>query len=221
MLATQATHLTPTQRARRKRILQATSDIVAVKGYEGMIMRDVAHRAEVSPTTLYNLYNTKDDLLLAALQQKIVVAWSKAAALEPELGFSRIMLQNELSVAETTEQPEFARAITRVLYRARQGDQITQVLISESERALEESLQMMSVSGQLNCPDMRWLSRNLVRSFWGHYFAWSSDLLQLDHLAAEIERSYLLHFLPFAQGNLAQQLRSRLLELTRLAYEIA
>ena len=44
--------LTPNQQERRRRILGAARGLVAKNGYDGMIMRDVAMRAKVSPTTL-------------------------------------------------------------------------------------------------------------------------------------------------------------------------
>ena len=56
--------LTPRQESRRHRILLVAREMVADHGYEGMVMSEVAERADVSPTTLYNLYNTKDELLL-------------------------------------------------------------------------------------------------------------------------------------------------------------
>ena len=55
--------LTPRQEDRRDRILGVARQMVADYGYGGMVMSEVAERAEVSPTTLYNLYNTKDELL--------------------------------------------------------------------------------------------------------------------------------------------------------------
>ena len=61
--------LTPRQEDRRQRILASARDLVADQGYDGMVMSQVAERAGVSPTTLYNLYNTKDQLVLEALRE--------------------------------------------------------------------------------------------------------------------------------------------------------
>ena len=61
--------LTPKQEERRQRILRAARDMVADHGYEGMVMSQVAERAGVSPTTLYNLYNTKDQLVMESLRE--------------------------------------------------------------------------------------------------------------------------------------------------------
>ena len=54
--------LTPRQEVRREKILSAARKLVASQGYDGMVMSDLAEVAEVSPTTLYNLFNTKDEL---------------------------------------------------------------------------------------------------------------------------------------------------------------
>ena len=59
--------LTARQEVRREKILSAARKLVASQGYDGMVMSDLAESAEVSPTTLYNLFNTKDELLLEAL----------------------------------------------------------------------------------------------------------------------------------------------------------
>ncbi|MBT4494698.1 MAG: helix-turn-helix transcriptional regulator, partial [Gammaproteobacteria bacterium] len=61
--------LTPKQEDRRHRILSAARDMVADHGYEGMVMSQVADRAGVSPTTLYNLFNTKDQLVMESLRE--------------------------------------------------------------------------------------------------------------------------------------------------------
>ena len=63
--------LTPRQRERRARILQTARELIDESGYAGMTTRELAARAGVSATTLFNLYNTKEELLLAALRQQL------------------------------------------------------------------------------------------------------------------------------------------------------
>lgn len=205
--------LTPNQRARRARILEAASELVTHKGYDGMIMRDVATLAQVSPTTLYNLYNTKDDLLLAALQEKITEGWGRADAIEPDLGYPRIMEQIRQSLRQTTENPEYARAITQALFRANQGDQILSVLFNGTEYAIRASLRAMQRAGELNEVCIDWLAASLVRAFWSNYFAWTTGALSLDALRMETERSFLLHFAASTQGELHTQIMQNLREM--------
>src|SRR3954468_9537780 len=55
---------------RRRRLLEAATDLAAEGGYEAVQMRDVAARAEVALGTLYRHYSSKDQLLLAALAEQ-------------------------------------------------------------------------------------------------------------------------------------------------------
>ena len=54
--------LTPRQRERRARILRTARELINEAGYAGMTTRELAARAKVSATTLFNLYNTKEDV---------------------------------------------------------------------------------------------------------------------------------------------------------------
>jgi TetR/AcrR family transcriptional regulator, cholesterol catabolism regulator len=55
---------------RRRRLLEAATELAAEGGYDAVQMRDVAARAEVALGTLYRHYSSKDQLLLAALAQQ-------------------------------------------------------------------------------------------------------------------------------------------------------
>jgi AcrR family transcriptional regulator len=53
--------------ARRRRLLEAATELAAEGGYDAVQMRDVSARAEVALGTLYRHYSSKDQLLVAAL----------------------------------------------------------------------------------------------------------------------------------------------------------
>ena len=59
--------LTPTQTARRERVIRAALDLGAEGGYDAVQMRDVAARSEVALGTIYRYFSSKDHLLAAAL----------------------------------------------------------------------------------------------------------------------------------------------------------
>src|SRR5947209_19459743 len=63
---------------RRERILRAARKLVAARGYDGLTMRELADAARVSVPTLYNLFGSKDAILVAELQ---TIAARVAAAL--------------------------------------------------------------------------------------------------------------------------------------------
>ena len=199
--------LTPNQQARRTRILDAARQLVASDGYDGMIMRDVAELASVSPTTLYNLYNTKDELLLAALRDSVAESWSRSSAEVPELGFQRLMVQLHNSVEQTRESPAYARAITQALLRAGGDDQITRVLLYRNRDALELSLTAMQADGSLDpATDTTELATTLVGCFWANYMLWSKCVFDEDALEAALKRDFQRQLLPVTRGALRQTL---------------
>jgi AcrR family transcriptional regulator len=53
--------------ARKRRLLDAATELAAEGGYDAVQMRDVAARAEVALGTLYRHYSSKDQLLVAAM----------------------------------------------------------------------------------------------------------------------------------------------------------
>jgi AcrR family transcriptional regulator len=73
-----AAPLTPNQADRRRRVIEAAVQLASEGGYELVQMRDVAARANVALGTIYRYFESKDQLLGAAL-----VEW--ATALEKRL----------------------------------------------------------------------------------------------------------------------------------------
>lgn len=94
---------------RRRRILAAARRLVVSKGYEGLTMRDLARAARVSVPTLYNLFGSKDAILVAALEASVARI---AARIRPGDGFfARGMAAFEAGMELVAEAPEFHRAV--------------------------------------------------------------------------------------------------------------
>lgn len=55
------------QAARRRRVIEAATELAVGGGYDAVQMRDVADRADVALGTLYRYFPSKDQLLCAAL----------------------------------------------------------------------------------------------------------------------------------------------------------
>ena len=60
----EARPLTPRQSDQRERVLEATRQMLAQDGYEGLQMRSLAEAAGVSLMTIYNRFGNKDDVIL-------------------------------------------------------------------------------------------------------------------------------------------------------------
>ena len=63
--------LTPVQRQRRQRILDAAVALAAEGGYDAVQMRTVAVRADVALGTLYRYFASKEHLLVSALAEQV------------------------------------------------------------------------------------------------------------------------------------------------------
>ena len=61
--------LTPKQSDRRRRVIQAAISLATKGGYDAVQMRDVAAEASVALGTLYRYFPSKDQLLVAALNE--------------------------------------------------------------------------------------------------------------------------------------------------------
>lgn len=75
------------ERSQRERLLQATTDAVAAKGYVATSVADVLRGAGVSRTTFYRMFKDKEDCFLAALR---VNADAVASLMEAELEAVRV-----------------------------------------------------------------------------------------------------------------------------------
>jgi AcrR family transcriptional regulator len=61
------TTLTPSQQARRQRVITAALDLAAAGGYDAVQMRDVSNNSDVALGTIYRYFSSKDHLLAAAM----------------------------------------------------------------------------------------------------------------------------------------------------------
>jgi AcrR family transcriptional regulator len=67
--------------ATRRRIYETAIDLIAERGYEGATLRDVATRADVSPTLLYRYFPNKRAVVLALYDELSEAFATKAATL--------------------------------------------------------------------------------------------------------------------------------------------
>ena len=77
--------VTPSQRARRERMLQAALEL-ALGGYDAVQMREVADRADVALGTLYRYFPSKVHLLVAAMAEELERLRDRALRTAPESG---------------------------------------------------------------------------------------------------------------------------------------
>ncbi len=215
--------LTPKQEDRRRRILSAARKMVADYGYDGMVMSEVAETAGVSPTTLYNLYNTKDELLLEALRDLLVENYQQFdQQLPPERGWHYLhrVVQNGAMLRHS--EPAYGEAIVNALLRSVPGDALTQLLFDNVREDFHFSLQKMAERGELQ-PDVniKHLAVILLGNYWSTFLLVSKGAERLTRIKLSLEINMLSVLMAASQGKVREEIEQRLTEIRAASEELA
>ena len=206
--------LTPRQEIRRQKILSAARKLVASQGYEGMVMSDLAEVAEVSPTTLYNLFNTKDELLLEALRGLIVKNYEKVEKLSQDSGWKYLLKVAENGAWLRSSEPEFGVAITDALLRAKPGDPLTKLLFESVREDFLRSLKEMKSKRELRDEvDLPHLATIMVGNYWSTFILLNKGIERNKQLAISTKINMLSLLSASSQGEAKQQMESWLSQI--------
>lgn len=179
------TYRTPRQRERRQRILSTARELVARVGYDGLSMRELADLAEVSPTTLYNLYENKDLLILAAVQNLLQEVTSLPQG-KDESALSYYIRYVEASFEKIQSMPEYAEAMARILFLSASSDKVVQFLLGDNIRRSSAAILEMKQAGTLRQEaDARRLARGLVAQSWAVLLLWLKGFVALHDIREE------------------------------------
>ena len=102
---------------RSRRIVETAVELAEQGGFEAVRLRDVAAHAGVALGTLYRRFRSKEDLLLAALQQQVSDLGARVAR-RPPAGDSPLERVTHFFLMVTRalcRRPNLARALTRAV----------------------------------------------------------------------------------------------------------
>ena len=194
--------LTPKQEDRRHRILTATRAMVAQHGYEGMVMSQVAERAGVSPTTLYNLYNTKDELLLESLRELIVSNYQKIGSETPGPGWEYLVRVVESGAWIRKAEPAYGEAMTNALLRATPGDALVELLIRNVRADFRGSLEAMKQRGELlKEVNVEQLATMMAGNYWATFLLLNKGVEKLKNISMSIQVNILSVLIAASKGS--------------------
>ena len=206
--------LTPRQEIRREKILSAARKLVASQGYEGMVMSDLAVIAGVSPTTLYNLFNTKDELLLEALRGLIVKNYERVGKVPEDTGWKYLLKVAENGAWLRSSEPEFGVAITDALLRAKPGDPLTNLLFEGVREDFLRSLTKMKSKGVLlDEVDPAHLATILVGNYWSTFILLNKGIERNKQLFLSTKINMLSLLASSSRGEAKQQMEDYLSQI--------
>lgn len=187
----EAAGLTPRQTARRQSILASVREQLSRFGYEGVNMRSIADSAGVSPTTLYNLYDSKDSLVLAALEEHLGNL-AREIDQKPVRGLARLELRARVSADGIMGAPRYAEAMIRVMFNADAKAPISVYLLDSMAAGLEDDVREMQALGEVReGVDVPYLARLIMANNWTTLLTWAKGYIALLDLPEELVRSHM------------------------------
>jgi TetR/AcrR family transcriptional regulator, cholesterol catabolism regulator len=130
--------LARSQAARRRRVLDATLELAAGGGFDGVQMRDVAAEAGVALGTVYRYFESKERLLLEANLEQVEALRELLADRPPagETAADRVVDVLRRACRSQTRRPEATAAMVRALGTARPEESDAVARVSESMTAI-------------------------------------------------------------------------------------
>lgn len=196
--ATQPRDLTPRQRERRARILDATYALLAEHGYDAVSMKMIAAAAGVAERTLFNIYATRDALIATSARERteeiIDEAWSAAA----DHGIGFFLSLSETLSRRTLEAPEVARALAPVLVQ--HADLVG--LHAVYERYVGRALDELAHRDALDPAEVPVLTALIAMRMVAAVTLWAANVIADAELEAQMRLAVCQVLLPHGRGDL-------------------
>ena len=199
------------QLERQTNILHMARRLAGRVGYDGLTMRELADLAEVSSKTLYNLFNSKDDLLVAALEDLIGIIRRSVKDHTHLNGFDYILAIRRTGSESMARSPGFANVIVSLFFRARPHDRIVESLVGGPRNEIVRNIEYERSRGQMHHPvDPRTLALHLLAQSWTTLLAWDKGLLSLDEIVPSEQLSYITTLMGISSDARRAKLRKHL-----------
>jgi AcrR family transcriptional regulator len=204
----------PRQQDRRVRILRAASVQLQKHGLAALTMQSIAEVSEVSTKTLYNLFGSRELLLLEGASERLVDLEQNPTVIASEAGLPRLLSYTVGSMLQFEEMPGFARAIISILLGAELDPDTADQRLGVVQRFAHASLCIASEKGELRDGlDLVELSYLISANQWGAVLLWEKNLLQLEQLKTHISLSHYLTLTPLCQGKRKKVMQAQLEEI--------
>lgn len=213
-LAEKRKYESPRQRERQATILEAARRMLEKKGYAGVTMRALAREAGVAQATLYNIYGSKDDLILCAVEDLLLEVEADVSSEAPTPGIESILTRARVNGLQIQKTPKFADAMARSLAGVQAGDPLVGLLYTRAVPFLEEHLQVALEQGDL-LPrvDVLLTAQHMVGQHWGVTWLWIMGVLPLENIVTERLRTDITALISVTRGPARQNLERQLADL--------
>lgn len=116
---------------RGERILEATRELLAERGYAAVTVRELARRCGVSVPTLYNRFGGKDELIAQAVHSQFSRVLGSVEDRGEPIGHQRLMALVDRVAEGVVELADYNRALLQAFSQVRETGAIHQDLAEE------------------------------------------------------------------------------------------
>ena len=193
-------YASPAQAERRKRILRETLKLLQVTSSADISMAQIAELSDVSTKTLYNLFKSRNGLLLAAAAQTRADTQSSANVMSAPAGISRILELTRRTMDTFESSPEFMESAMSVVVGISAEDEAEHHRVGMTQKWFHEALLVAESKDQLiPGTDCTQLSQLLAASQWGVTLMWQKGLISLETLRRQAIIKHCLDLMPFCR----------------------
>ena len=191
-------YASPAQAERRKRILRETLKLLASESPSDISMAQIAELSDVSTKTLYNLFKSRNGLLLAAAAQTRADTQSSANVMNASAGISRILELTRRTMDTFKQSPEFMESAMSIVVGISAEDEAEHHRVGITQQWFYEALLVAESEDQLlPGTDCMQLSQLLAASQWGVTLMWQKGLISLETLRRQAIIKHCLDLMPF------------------------
>jgi AcrR family transcriptional regulator len=201
------------QEQRAVSILAAARQELTEKGYHGVTMEALAQRAGVVKKTLYNLYGSKDDLLIAAISE--VIQSYRGPRAGAERGIPAMIASRVSASRQIVATPEYADAMARALGQVEPEHPLVRILLQDAMAEYVLHLEAARASHELvPDTDVAELAEQLISQVWGLILLWQKRLVPLSAFETRSVRALVIALLTVTQGPRRRMLQDLLHQTT-------
>ena len=204
-------YASPAQVERRKRILRETLQLLASESPSDISMAQIAELSDVSTKTLYNLFKSRNGLLLAAAAQTRADTQNSANVMNAPAGISRILELTRRTMDTFERSPEFMESAMSVVVGISAEDEAEHHRVGITQQWFYEALLVAESEDQLlPGTDCMQLSQLLAASQWGVTLMWQKGLISVETLRRQAVIKHCLDLMPFCCTETAKWLNELL-----------
>ena len=211
-------YASPAQAERRKRILRETLKLLASESPSDISMAQIAELSDVSTKTLYNLFKSRNGLLLAAAAQTRADTQNSANVMSAPAGISRILELTRRTMDTFEKSPEFMESAMSVVVGISAEEEAEHHRVGITQQWFYEALLIAESEDQLlPGTDCLQLSQLLSASQWGVTLMWQKGLISTDTLQRQAIIKHCVDLMPFCETETANWLADLLSSTTKVS----